>query len=74
MTTYFGGCPACAGNDGFLNVERNHFMVCHAHRVRWWIGSNLFSGWRDEDPEGWKTNAALLATYRAVEPLPEALA
>jgi hypothetical protein len=25
-----------------------HWFVCHEHKVMWTIGTNLFSGWRDE--------------------------
>ena len=45
---YFGGCPGCTLNNGHLNVGRTHWIVCHKHRVRWCVGSNLFSGWRYE--------------------------
>jgi hypothetical protein len=42
----FGGCPTCHETDGFLNIGRDHWFVCHRHRVKWHVGSNLFSGWR----------------------------
>ena len=64
----FGDCPACGTNDGFLNVERSHWFVCHEHQVRWIGGANLFSIWRDQTEDHWERNRALLATYREVEP------
>lgn len=66
---YFGGCPECTLNNGHLNVGRTHWMVCHKHRVRWCIGSNLFSVWRYESEEDWERNARLLDRYKEVEPL-----
>ena len=66
---YFGGCPFCRRNDGCLNVHRDHWFVCHLHRVKWCVGSNLFSAWRHESKTTWTANAELLAGYVEVEPL-----
>jgi hypothetical protein len=66
---YFGVCPQCAKNDGYLNVRRAHWMVCHTHRVRWWVGENLFSTWKMESEGDWAENHAILARYAEVEPL-----
>ncbi len=60
-----GYCPLCDSDpDEILNVGREHYAVCHDCRVYWHIGSNLFSGWRDEEPEVWECNKKLLATYK----------
>jgi hypothetical protein len=72
---YFGGCPVlvggipCGGNDGYLNLERTHFVVCDRHRMRWRIGENLFSSWQDESPAVWLENASRLDSYRDFEPV-----
>jgi hypothetical protein len=66
---YFGGCPVCGKTDGCLNFGRDHWYVCHAHKKRWLIGSNLFSGWKKETEAKWAANAALLEGYDEVEPL-----
>jgi hypothetical protein len=63
-----GGCPECGGAT-MLNVHRTHFGVCERHKVRWLIGSNLFSGWHSETPEVWKENEAQLEQYTEVEPV-----
>jgi hypothetical protein len=63
-----GDCPMCGRNDGYLNIGRGHWFLCHAHRTKWFIGSNLFSSWREEDEETWVRNSALLANYEEVEP------
>ena len=70
MTTeYFGGCPHCMGSDGFLNIGRDHWGICRKHQAKWYIGSNLFSGWRDETEEDWLRNSYKIAGYRQVEPI-----
>jgi hypothetical protein len=48
---YFGWCPHCRNNDGYLNVGRSHWFVCDEHKTKWCIGANLFSSWRDETEE-----------------------
>ena len=45
---YFGLCPICKKTDGYVNMGRNHWFMCKKHRARWYVGSNLFSSWRDE--------------------------
>ena len=47
----FGVCPHCVRDDGFLNVGRSHWFFCREHKVKWLVGSNLFSGWRHETEE-----------------------
>src|SRR4051794_9837805 len=63
----FGGCPVCGGNDAYLNLGREQWCYCEAHRTRWIIGSNLFSSWRDETPETWERNAEFFADFGIVE-------
>lgn len=67
LDSYYGGCPECQGNDGYLNVYKVHWMVCHQHRVKWWIGENLFPCWRDQTASEWMRNKRLLSGYRAVD-------
>lgn len=63
-----GLCPECHAEPEILNVGRNHHGVCHTHKLYWLIGSNLFSGWRDEDPATWKSNELVLDTYKEANP------
>lgn len=65
----FGGCPTCGGDDGCLNVGRSHWFVCRRHKVRWFVGANLFSSWRHEEEWDWEENARVLEGYEEVEPL-----
>lgn len=66
---YFGGCPECGNNDGAVNVSSEHWCVCDAHKVKWYVGSNLFSCWQDENEEAWRQNAEMLSRYSTAEPL-----
>jgi hypothetical protein len=61
---YFGVCPECGKTDGYLNIGRAHWFVCHEHRVRWCAGHNLFSGWREEDEAEWPKNWERIGEYR----------
>lgn len=66
---YFGGCPHCGETDGYLNVGREHWFVCDAHKTKWHVGSNLFSSWHDETEEGWLKNEYRLSQFMEVEPI-----
>lgn len=66
---YFGGCPKCGRNDGYVNVGQEHWFYCEPHRMKWCIGTNLFSGWQEESETIWRRNAHKLAAYREVEAL-----
>jgi hypothetical protein len=66
---YFGGCPQCGDTDGMRNVGRDHWYFCAAHRTKWTVGANLFSGWRDENPAIWAANARWLEKFSEVEPV-----
>jgi hypothetical protein len=66
---YFGGCPECGGNHGCVSIGRDHWIVCHDHKTKWWIGSNLFSTWRDLSPAEHRWHERVLASYTKVQPL-----
>jgi hypothetical protein len=68
VDNHFGGCPACHKTDGFLSVGPGQWFVCHRHRVKWFVGSNLFSGWKEQDEQHRLANYYKLAGYRDVEP------
>src|SRR5262245_53375934 len=73
MDDNFGLCPICRRTDHCLSVGLDHYYLCHRHKVKWHIGSNLFAVWRGFDSkEDWerysKRNWYLLSTYREVEP------
>lgn len=62
-----GGCPECGRNDGHHNVGAGHWGLCHQHRTRWFIGANLFSGWREESEAEQRAQFAAVADYAKVE-------
>jgi len=65
---HFGGCPHCGHSEGPYDVGRVHWLVCREHRLRWWIGENLFRAWRSETPAEWKATQQWLNHYQIVEP------
>ncbi len=68
-THYFGGCPCCGNSDNYLNDGPEHSFMCHRHKTKWHAGSNLFSGWRDENEEVWRLNRFRLSEYMKVKPV-----
>ena len=64
---HFGVCSICGGSDGYLNVGRNHWFVCHEHKRKWFVGGNLFGSWRHEDEAKWERNERVLAEYADLE-------
>jgi ssDNA-binding Zn-finger/Zn-ribbon topoisomerase 1 len=61
---YFGGCPECGDNDGYVNIGADHWFLCDTHKTCWPIGSNLFSIDDTEEPQ--QAAAAKVARYRTV--------
>jgi hypothetical protein len=68
--TYFGSCPVCHGNDGYLNVGNDHWFICVTHKKKWCIGANLFSSAMDETPEEQRQEQESLGfdSFEVVEP------
>lgn len=67
---YFGDCPKCegGGNDGYLNLGRSNWIICHLHQLRWCIG-DLLSSWRFETEEDWDQNWKRIGHYEQI-PIP----
>lgn len=65
----FGVCPICGNSNGYLNIRKDHFGVCHNHKIIWSIGYNIFSSWKDEDETIWKKNRETLEQYEFREPV-----
>ena len=62
----FGVCPRCKKYEDCLNISRNHWFVCHTHKVKWHFGSNIFSNWRYETEDDWKRNAKKIEDYHDI--------
>jgi hypothetical protein len=67
-SNHLGVCPICRRQNGCLNEGRINWIVCHAHRVKWTIGSNVLSGWKHLTAEQRFAEADKLTGYREVEP------
>ena len=59
-------CPKCGMVGTVANIGRIHWGACSHCAVRWLIGENLFSGWRDESAEVWRENERALAALSEV--------
>ncbi len=69
--TYWGTCPECGlGANYITNIGRNPWAVCETDKRMWWVGSNLFSDWREETKETWEERARQFAEggYQVVTP------
>lgn len=64
----FGLCPTCHHTDGYVNDGAAHYFVCDTHRVRWFIGTNLFSNHQDETNADSLADQKTLAAYAEVPP------
>jgi hypothetical protein len=73
VTEYFGGCPTCGKNNGYLNAGRSHRFYCVAHKTSWMVGANLFDSWRFETEEEQLAKWAEIgmSTFADVVPLSE---
>ena len=67
-SNHFGDCPLCKGNDGHINIGREHWFICRKHRAKWYVGSNIFPDWQEETAEDWKRNEELLGCFMEIEP------
>lgn len=66
---YFGGCPTCRGNDGYVNCGRLHVFFCKEHRVSWIFGANLFSSWREQTDAEQREQYKMIEGFERVEPI-----
>ncbi len=66
-----GTDDANAGAWPYLNIGKEHWFYCDAHRVRWCIGRNIFSSWmwQTEDEQRAEYEGKDFGRYREVEPL-----
>jgi hypothetical protein len=68
VSSYNGACPECGRADRVLNVGSTHWGYCPDDKLRWLIGSNLFSGWKHETEGDWIANELTLRDCSEVEP------
>jgi len=63
---YFGHCGVEGHENFFRNLGRDHWMCCDQCKLKWYIGSNLFSTWFDETEEDWRRNFEIIKEYEEV--------
>ena len=69
VDSYFGNCPKCRRTHGCRSIGPDHWYVCHTHRTKWCVGSNLFSTWKELTDVQHFENARLLGGYTEVRPV-----
>lgn len=62
-----GGCPECGSEGSLVHVYSAQWVVCHEHRLAWYIGDNLYSGWRNLQPDEHEANAQMLESYTVID-------
>jgi len=50
-----------------FNIGRCHYVACDKCRTYIFVGSNLMSGWRQENKDVWQQNADSIEGYKEVE-------
>ena len=63
----FGNCPKCNRTHGCRSVGREHWYVCHTHKMKWCIGWNVFTV--EQTTGEFVENLLLLGTYTEVRPV-----
>jgi hypothetical protein len=48
INIHFGLCPTCREVDDYINIGRGHWGYCAKHKVKWFVGSNLFGSWKHQ--------------------------
>jgi len=62
---WFGDTKCRYGHETRLfNIGRGHFMACDRCRTFIFVGSNLMSGWRQENEDIWRKNNRSVKGYR----------
>lgn len=59
-----GRCHECVTLGTPLSVEQDHWLVCHEHEVKWYVGMH-------GTPEQWAQNQAILDQYWEIVPAQE---
>ena len=68
LGTWFGEVRCLHGHPVRLfNIRRGHWVACDKCRTYIHVGSNLMSGWRQENEAIWLRNSESLLGYRFVE-------
>jgi hypothetical protein len=60
----------CHETDGYLNVGRDHWFFCEAHKTKWGAGAKLFSSSMVDTPDQQRAQQEKIGfmEFRRVEP------
>lgn len=64
---HFGLCPECRRQGVCICIGRAHWFMCEIHKTCWYVGDNLFRGWREQTPAELESDKKLLETCRVVQ-------
>ena len=57
----------CHGHDvRFFNLGRGHYVACDTCKSYIFVGSNLISGWREENEDIWQANYDSVKGYEFI--------
>jgi hypothetical protein len=66
---HFGCCPECGNDDGYLNIGREQWFLCHRCETCWCVGENLFDSWRWDTDGMRERSREIVTSYREVVPV-----
>ena len=56
-------CVRCGAQCACRNIGREHWGFCDTCRIKWCIGENLFSGWREQSDKVFEENRDFLKNF-----------
>lgn len=65
---YYFGCCKCGHCHRVRNIGSDHWYYCDNCKFKWYVGSNLFNTWKEENEDIWKENYNYLLKYQEIEP------
>jgi len=64
---YFGHCLVPGHENFYLNIGRENWMYCDECNIKWLIGENLISTWRQENESIWRKNHERIKDHREID-------
>ena len=64
---YFGHCLIPEHENFYLNIGRQNWMYCDECKIRWFMGENLISTWRQENEDIWEKNYKKIKDYEELD-------
>lgn len=64
-----GLCPKCGKSDGYVNLGKEHWIICRDHKFKWFVGVNLFDGWQNQTVAQAQSIELMLNSYKEIVPV-----